>query len=254
MSDGAMMSIPARTCDTAVRASNCRLSSFTISYSAVLEGGATADAAPSDLAALGLTTPQCPCDMYSHKQTSPMTTRSGNSLLIARDACCTIPSSAQAPVATSSLLSGRPNRMMAGTPSECASRASLTASSTDRLYTPGMERTSLRTPSPGHTNMGYTSPSGDNCVSRTMDRKASVRRNRLSRVTGNAIEPPWSIQDAFYPILAEQNCALCAKIAGSPQYLRSVILVTDHCFGACYTRLSCPSPLRRTSVTMILLG
>ena len=33
-------------------------------------------------------------------------------------------------------------------------RASFTASSTERLNTPGMERTSFRTPSPGQTNRG----------------------------------------------------------------------------------------------------
>ena len=41
----------------------------------------------------------------------------------------------------------------------------LTASSTERLNTPGIERTSLRTPSPGHTNNGYTNASGVSRVS-----------------------------------------------------------------------------------------
>ena len=48
------------------------------------------------------TRPQCPCDMYSHRQTSPISSRPGTSRLMARAAFCTMPSSAQAPVATSS--------------------------------------------------------------------------------------------------------------------------------------------------------
>src|ERR1017187_10839022 len=46
MSDGAMMSPPERASETEVRASNSRLASFTISYSAVAGGAAAA--APKD--------------------------------------------------------------------------------------------------------------------------------------------------------------------------------------------------------------
>ena len=72
-------------------------------------------AAPSDCGVdPGFTIPQCPCDMYSQRQTSPIRIRSGTSRFMARAACCTMPSSAQAPVATSSFLSGRPNRITDG--------------------------------------------------------------------------------------------------------------------------------------------
>ena len=104
--------------------------------------------------------PQCPCDMYSHRQTSPISSRPGTSRLMARVAFCTMPSSAHAPVAISSLVSGSPNRITLGMPSAFTSAHSFTASSMERLNTPGMERTSLRTPSPGQTNSGYTKPSG----------------------------------------------------------------------------------------------
>ena len=180
MSDGAMMSTPARVRETAVRASSSSEASLSISNSswAAREArdasfsmafcfslGVLAEttvtlvtsptAAPSDLGlTAGRTIPQCPCDMYSHRHTSPMISRSGTSLLMARAARCTIPSSAQAPVATSSFFSGSPKRMTAGTPSAWVSRASCTAWSTERLKTPGMERTSLRTPDPGQMNMG----------------------------------------------------------------------------------------------------
>src|SRR5437588_11794680 len=153
MSEGATMSTPARARETEVRASNSSVASFTISYSPVDDGGC-ATAAPSDCGPVERTMPQWPCDVYSHNQTAPTTTNSRISRLIARAACCTIPSSDQAPVAISSFVSGNPNRMAAGTPRECASRASFIASSIEKLNTPGMERTSFRTPSPGQTNRG----------------------------------------------------------------------------------------------------
>ena len=49
-----------------------------------------------------VTMPQWPCDMYSHRQTSPISSRPGTSRLMARAAFCTMPSSAHAPVAISS--------------------------------------------------------------------------------------------------------------------------------------------------------
>ena len=152
MSEGAIISTPARVSETLVRASSSSVASLTISYSAATAGG-VATAAPSDCGC-ARTIPQWPCDIYSHRHTSPMIISLETSRLIARAACCTIPSSAHAPVANSSFFSGSPNKIIAGTPSECACRASFTASSTERLKTPGIERTSLRTPSPGQTNMG----------------------------------------------------------------------------------------------------
>src|SRR5208337_4593506 len=65
-----------------------------------------------------VTMPQCPCDMYSQRQTSPISSRPGTSRLMARVAFCTIPLSAQAPVATSSFDSGSPKRMTLGMPSD----------------------------------------------------------------------------------------------------------------------------------------
>ena len=52
-------------------------------------------------------------------------------------------------------------------------RASCTASSTDRLNTPGIDDTSRRTPSPSQTNSGSMNMSGDSRVSRTSARIAS---------------------------------------------------------------------------------
>ena len=46
-------------------------------------------------------------------------------------------------------------------------------------------RSRLRTPLPGTTNSGYMKLSGDSVVSRTMRRRASVRRRRRGRVSGN---------------------------------------------------------------------
>ena len=135
-----MISMPALASETDVRASSSRDASLTISYSVVAGAKAPEDfpaffaalkrcatpspessatAAPRDFArGAAFTIPQWPCDMYSQRQTSPIRRRPGTSRLMARAACCTMPFSAQAPVATSSFLSGRPKRITDGTPSE----------------------------------------------------------------------------------------------------------------------------------------
>ena len=144
MSDGATISIPAFACETAVRARISKVGSLRISYSCVAPFAEV----------FFCTIPQWPCDMYSHRQTSPISSIPGTSLFNARAARWTMPSSAQAPVAVSSFVSGKPNKIRAFTPSAKASRASFTASSTERLNTPGMEPMGLRTPSPGQINKG----------------------------------------------------------------------------------------------------
>ena len=58
-------------------------------------------------------------------------------------------------------------------PSPAAARTSLTASSTDRLKTPGIDDTSRRTPSPSQMNSGSMNMSGASRVSRTSARMAS---------------------------------------------------------------------------------
>ena len=68
-------------------------------------------------------TPQWPWLVYSQRQTSVTSTRSGCSRLSARSACWTIPSSSQAPVASSSFSSGMPKRSTAPTPARTRSAA-----------------------------------------------------------------------------------------------------------------------------------
>ncbi len=65
---------PARACETAIRASSSRVGSFCTSPSS--------------------TTPQWPCDVYSQRHTSVITSSSRQAERIARTACCTTPSSA----------------------------------------------------------------------------------------------------------------------------------------------------------------
>ena len=67
------------------------------------------------------------------------------------------------------------------TPSALAAATSFTASSTDRLNTPGIDGTSRRTPSPSQTNSGSMNMSGESRVSRTRARIAGVRRSRRNR-------------------------------------------------------------------------
>ena len=61
-------------------------------------------------------TPQWPCDVYSHRQRSVMTSRSGCAALIARVASWTTPSSSHAPEPSSSLLGGQAEQQHAGDP------------------------------------------------------------------------------------------------------------------------------------------
>ncbi len=161
MSLGAMISMPARACETAVLARISRVGSLAISNASAANFSASAAADPVVTTvfgppgfAAGSTMPQCPWLMYSHRQTSPITIRPGTAALMARVAFCTMPSSAQAPVATSSFFSGSPNRITAGMPSDFTSRHSFTVSSMERLNTPGILPIGLRTPSPAQTNSG----------------------------------------------------------------------------------------------------
>ena len=119
MSLGATTSAPASACETAVRASSSSVRSLSTTPSS-------------------RRTPQWPCVVYSHRQRSQITSRSGCAALIARVASWTIPSSSQAPEPSSSLAAGRPNSSTAGMPSAAASPASSTAAPIERWSMPGM--------------------------------------------------------------------------------------------------------------------
>jgi len=161
MSEGATKSAPATACDSAILT---RL--FTV--------GSLRIVSPSSR-------PQWPCEVYSHRQTSVKTSAPGTSRLMARMADWTGASESHADDPLSSFDAGRPNRMTLRTPSALAAAVSFTASSTERLKTPGIDATSRRTPRPSQTNSGSTSASADRRVSRTRLRIASVRRRRRGR-------------------------------------------------------------------------
>ena len=125
MSDGATTSAPAAAWETAVRASRSSEGSFRMR-------------SPD-------TTPQCPWDIYSHRQTSVKTSRSGLSAFRARTARCTMPSSAYAPRRLRRLcVSGRPNSRTAGRPSAAICSASTRRASTVSCATPGREEIGRR--------------------------------------------------------------------------------------------------------------
>src|SRR6266853_222445 len=166
MSLGATMSAPASTCETAVRASSSRLWSLCTSPST--------------------STPQCPCDVYSQRQTSVMSTSSGKRGRSTRSARCTIPSSSQAPVACSSFSSGSPKRITAWTPSRTRSSTSRTTSSTVYRAIPG---SSLCRSDSGATKSGITNWSRLSRVSRTRARSVGFRRKRRSRTSGKSAMP-----------------------------------------------------------------
>ena len=164
MSLGQTASAPASTWLTAVRTSDSSVSSF-------------ATVSPSSV-------PQCPCSVYSQRQTSVRSVRPGASALSARRARWTIPSSSQAPEPSASFDSGIPKRSTARTPAAVSSWASRTISSTDRWAMPGSPATGRTTPSPGQAKSGITTSSSEREVSRTSARSVSVRRSRRRRVAG----------------------------------------------------------------------
>ena len=152
MSDGATMSAPAAACDSAARTSCSTV-------------GVVGDFSPSTRR------PQWPCDVYSQRQTSVTTSKSGDLLLerahrglhgrlrVVRR---------RSPL--SSFASGSPNSSTPGTPSALAAAASLTTSSTDSWKHAGHRRDFARA---GRcrctTNSGYRNMSGLSRVSRTSD-------------------------------------------------------------------------------------
>src|SRR2546423_2607320 len=168
MSLGATTSAPASAWLTAVRASSSRLRSLSTSPST--------------------TTPQWPWDVYSHRQTSVSRTNSGKRGRSARNACWTIPSSSQAPVASSSFSAGTPKSSKARTPLEASVSTSRSSPSTSKRAIAGSA--SLESGS-GATKSGITNWSSESRVSRTSPRSVAVRRKRRSRGTGNALTPGW---------------------------------------------------------------
>ena len=87
-------------------------------------------------------TPQWPWSVYSHRQTSVMTTRLGSSAFSARTACCTGASSFHASEPVASLRSGMPNSNTPPTPSSAASRGVVKQLVDGRLMDAGHRRRS----------------------------------------------------------------------------------------------------------------
>ncbi len=125
--------------------------------------------------------PQWPWSVYSHKQVSAIVTSGSWSARTRRNASWTIPSSADAPVPSGSLASGRPKRMIPPTPRSASRAASSAATSGDMRTCPGIDSIGSRIPEPGRTNRGATSIAGWRRVSRTRARIAGVRRRRRGR-------------------------------------------------------------------------
>ena len=157
------MSAPASACATAA----CASSSSVVSFSTSPEG---------------VRMPQWPWSVYSHRQTSQITHRSGSASFSVRTASCTMPSDAYASLPRSSFEAGSPNSSTAGTPSSRSSRASPASWSSDRWYCPGIDAISSRTPLPCVTNSGYTKSRGSSRVSATRFRSAGVLRRRRKRL------------------------------------------------------------------------
>src|SRR6266568_2795408 len=176
MSEGATMSAPARACATASLASSARVRSLS-----------TTSSPPGAPTRAGFRTPQCPWSVYSHMQTSVMTTRPGTSFFSARTARGMMPSSSHAPEPCASFFSGTPKRMTLRTPDSKPACASATSSSTESWKTPGMLLTALRTRCPGTAKSGHTRSEGASSVSRTRLRRASVRRMRRGRSWGKGM-------------------------------------------------------------------
>ena len=94
-----------------------------------------------------------------------MTTISGTASFMALMELCTGPSASKALDPVSSLTSGIPKSMSAGTPSEWSSLASFTILSTESWNWPGMEAISFLTSLPYIAKSGYIRSSGVSTVS-----------------------------------------------------------------------------------------
>ena len=174
MSLGATMSAPASASDAAVFASRATLESFS-----------TVKCSPSRA-----TMPQWPCEVYSHRQTSAMITSDSawEDSLIARKPRWTMPSAAHAPLPRSSFSSGIPNSSSPPIPRAAQASTSFTASSMERLKTPGMLLISRARLRPRRETGDRSSAQGCRCVSRTSDRMAAEERRRRRRVAGNSMQ------------------------------------------------------------------
>src|SRR5438876_1016477 len=190
MSLGATTSAPASTWLTAVRTSSSSDSSLSTSPSR--------------------TTPQWPCDVYSHRQTSVRSTSSGKRGRRSRSARWTMPSSSQAPEASSSFDSGMPKRMTARTPASAISSTSRRRVSSE--WRPRAGSSSFASGS-GATKSGMTKSSRCRRVSRTRPRRAGVRRSRRRRVVGKALTPTKVSSGAELAVRRGAVDAGCGRVA-----------------------------------------
>jgi hypothetical protein len=122
--------------------------------------------------------------VYSQKQTSVITNRSGAASFAAFTACCTMPPSLYESRPTASFSAGMPNRMIPPRPSFAAVFASSAIKSTESWACPGIEPIGCRTPLPVRANSGKINFPGDSRVSRRRLRTAGWYRSRRNRVVG----------------------------------------------------------------------
>ena len=130
-------------------------------------------------------TPQWPWSVYSQKQLSVITTRSGAASLAARVMRASRPLGSSVSRPAASLLWLMPNSITARTPSRATasiSRASLVSGMRD---TPGISAIGTGASIPSSMNSGRIRSLAVTAVSRTKERSASVRRRRRRRVVGN---------------------------------------------------------------------
>src|SRR5580692_3776294 len=191
---GAMTWAPALACATAVDA-----------YLSSVESLSTAPA--------GVTMPQCPWSVYSHRHRSAVTTRSSpTSALMSESASCEMPSGSSAALPRLSLSAGTPNTMMPPTPASAASAAALRRLSLVCCTTPGIDPIGCGSMMPSLMNTGSTSSAGRSAVSATIDRSALVPRSRRALTSGNPAL-------TSTPSLADPAAAAAAALARTSQRL-----------------------------------
>ena len=166
MSDVEITSQPAWAWTTALRHSASRVSSLTISPSR--------------------SRPSWPSLLKASRATSHITPISGCESLIVRTARQTRLSGFQASSQPGDLRAGSVagNSATNGTPSRFASPTAVTARSTVKRTTPGIEGTGVVSSVPSRMKTGQIRSLGDSRFSRTSRRDQSVRRLRRMRVRG----------------------------------------------------------------------
>ncbi len=145
--------------------------------------------------------PQCPCEVYSQRQTSAASASGRPSRRSSLNVSDTGPCGSSAPDPCGSFASGMPNSSTPPTPSSANRCASRSARSPESLAWPLREGISWRSACPPITKSGAMSCRGSSLVSRTRSRSAGLARRRRGRSGPGVVTAGRNISSRIFPHL-----------------------------------------------------